>query len=274
MNEYAFHPIADLFPMMETAAFAELVDDISEHGLREMIVLYEGKILDGRNRYRACREAGIEPEFCEFDGDDPLAYAISLNLKRRHLNESQRAMVAAELATFGKGRPTENPPIGGFKTEEAAKLLNVAPRSIERARVVREKGVPELVGAVKAGKMAVSAAAKIAKERADIQAELMKIPTPKQAKKLAIATGKHVADRKGMLQSPSTEEETAAAQARRKIWYKLRHVFDELTSIPAPEDVIPTIPSFQEEDVDEWLPQAINWLLRFQELWNEQREEA
>ena len=71
---------------------------------REPIVLFEGAILDGRNRYRACMAAGVDPRFEIYDGNDPLAYVISLNLKRRHLDESQRAMVAAKIANIGGGR--------------------------------------------------------------------------------------------------------------------------------------------------------------------------
>jgi hypothetical protein len=66
------------------------VADVHEHGLREPIVLFEDKILDGRNRYRACTAADIQPNFENYTGDDPVAYAVSLNLRRRHLNESQR----------------------------------------------------------------------------------------------------------------------------------------------------------------------------------------
>jgi hypothetical protein len=57
-----FHPLADLFPLLEGQEFDDLVKDIKQNGLREKIDLYEGKIADGRNRYRALLKNGIDPE--------------------------------------------------------------------------------------------------------------------------------------------------------------------------------------------------------------------
>jgi len=82
--------------MMPEADLNALAADIAGHGLQEPIVTYEGKILDGRNRYVACFMQDIEPEYTEYGGDDPLGYVISLNLHRRHLTSSQRAAIAIE----------------------------------------------------------------------------------------------------------------------------------------------------------------------------------
>ena len=97
------HPYADILPLLEGEAFDSLVADIRANGLMEPITIHEGLILDGRNRHRACGAAGIEPKFLEFDGDDPLAFVLSLNLHRRHLSESQRGMIAARLETLKHG---------------------------------------------------------------------------------------------------------------------------------------------------------------------------
>jgi len=165
-----FHPLANIFPLVEGQDFAELVADIREHGLHEAIVLYEDKILDGRNRYRACEAAGIEPTFTVYQGDDPVAYVVSLNLRRRHLSESQRAMVAAKLATLklGDNQHSEGLPIG-----RSSELLNVGERTVARAREVQEHGTPELVSAVERGAVSVSAAADVAALPAQEQREIV-----------------------------------------------------------------------------------------------------
>ena len=106
-----FHPIANIFPLIEGQAYRDLVQDIAEHGVREPVWLYEGKILDGRNRYRAANEAGALCGLRLYEGDDPVGFVVSLNLHRRHLDESQRAMVAAKLAGLERGA-NQHSPIG------------------------------------------------------------------------------------------------------------------------------------------------------------------
>src|SRR6185369_7467138 len=98
-----FHPFSEIFPLIEGAEFDALIADIKEHGLREKIWLYEGKILDGRNRFLACEKAGVKPDTRKYSGKNPLAFVISSNVHRRHLTASQRAMMAADIATLQNG---------------------------------------------------------------------------------------------------------------------------------------------------------------------------
>jgi hypothetical protein len=97
-TELEFHRLAALGgPLMEGAEFDELVADIKANGQREWILTYEGKILDGRNRYRACLAAGITPCVMEDDGrvaiaGGPTAYVVSANLHRRHYRRAHTAV--------------------------------------------------------------------------------------------------------------------------------------------------------------------------------------
>jgi len=92
------HPLADLLPRMGKREFTDHRESIDLDGLQNPIVLYQGKILDGRNRYRACREARVPIVAFEFVGSEQqaLTYVLASNQHRRHLTASQRAVVAHE----------------------------------------------------------------------------------------------------------------------------------------------------------------------------------
>lgn len=97
MKAYLPHPLSETFPAMADAEFQALKDDIKANGQATPIVLHEGKILDGRHRYKACTELDKQPIFEEFKGEDALSYIISTNLHRRHLSISQRAAISLTL---------------------------------------------------------------------------------------------------------------------------------------------------------------------------------
>jgi hypothetical protein len=175
--ERKFHAVAELFPLLEGEAFEDLVKDIERNGLREAILLdAEGSIVDGRNRYRACQVAGVEPRYEEWKGEGSLEEAsLSLNLRRRHLGESQRAMVAARLAKRmeteavrrrgrHQGQNRANLPgiEFGDSRAKAALRVNVSARLTSYAMKVLRDGCEELVEAVGNGKLAVSTAAAVA----------------------------------------------------------------------------------------------------------------
>jgi ParB-like chromosome segregation protein Spo0J len=176
------HQYADLFPMMGEAEYAALLDSMrSGYDETVPIVTYEGQILDGRNRYRAANELGITPPFVEYTGDDPLGFVIRHNLTRRHLNESQRAMIAGRLATMTQGNATGNnqwkSAHGRISTPEvsqpeAAAMLNVSERSIQRAKNI-ERDAPELVPLIDRGELSVRPAAQIAKMPEEQRARVM-----------------------------------------------------------------------------------------------------
>lgn len=152
------HPLAAIFPLLEGDEFAELMDDIHTHGVREAIWLYDGQILDGRNRYMACQALGIDCPTRLYVGDDPVEFVVSMNLRRRHLNESQRGMIAARLATLEAHRPAKTAGIPAVSQTEAAQMLKVSRDTVQQARKVQQEGAPEVAQAVDVGEMTLTAA--------------------------------------------------------------------------------------------------------------------
>jgi N6-adenosine-specific RNA methylase IME4 len=155
------HPLANIFPLLAGEDFAGLLADIKQHGQRETIYLYEGKILDGRNRHRACAKLRIKPTFKTLaKSEDPLAFVISTNVKRRHLNESQRAWIASNFLRCLKKNDDRSVYLGANlppdKLSYVAKLFNVSERSIKSATATCERGTENLQRAVEQGYLPVS----------------------------------------------------------------------------------------------------------------------
>jgi hypothetical protein len=190
------HPYADLFPMIPESELQQLAADIREHGLRDPIVIYEGQILDGRNRYAACQLADVQPRTMPFRGRDALEYVLSHNLYRRHLTESQRAMVAAGVAKLRPGTNRYQPKtdaidgVGGkggkvevsietSTTEQpntmkaAADKLNVGRATVARAKQVIDHGADGLANLVRDDKVSVAAAAEVSRLPVEQQQEII-----------------------------------------------------------------------------------------------------
>ena len=141
---YKFHKLAELFPSIEGPAFKELVLDIKTNGLIQPIVLYKGEILDGRNRYRACLEAGVEPTFDTYNGSDPIKFVVSRNIHRRHLTAIELAALANTIANIALGdnqhtkRGSANWPTQKISQEEAAKMTGASPRTMRRLKSIKK----------------------------------------------------------------------------------------------------------------------------------------
>ncbi|MEW1835949.1 DNA N-6-adenine-methyltransferase [Microbacterium sp. NPDC079995] len=163
MRHHPVSPIAELYPLMDTASLLELADSVRRNGLREPIVLTaDGAVLDGRNRLRACEIAGVEPHFVEFAGadEDALEYVVDTNSARRHLSESQRALIAARLADFRHGG-SRSRPTGRYTQKAAAAKLGIGERTVRDGKLVLERGPVELAEDVERGLIAVRAAAEL-----------------------------------------------------------------------------------------------------------------
>lgn len=279
--ELQFHEYANLFPLIEGREFDDLVADIQQHGIREPIWLYDGKILDGRNRYRASQSIGIDAPIKTYEGDDALAFVISLNLKRRHLNESQRAMVAAKLAKLELGANQHSGSENLPTQQQAANMLNVSDRSIRTAKHVQSVATPELAAAVEAGKVAVSAAA-----------QATKIMTPEQQRQaltdgnLAKAVAEHRRAETKLKQveeiiasapkfTPEQEAHIQATIGSREdgdIYSRIDEVIDLINEQPSPDDAVTRIPETLGHAIDTTeIFKAAQWLLDFCTAWTAQK---
>lgn len=201
--QYEPHEFCLAFPEMPLEQFRRLSEDIKVNGLLHEIVLYEGKILDGRHRYRACLEHGIEPTFTMYLGKDPAVYVASENVTRRHLSASQLGVVGARLsaleaerakkrmeATLKKGDTLPLPPRGGSgeKGETAeiiGKKLGIGANTVQRGIKVVRHGVSELVQAVERNEITVTEGARIAELQPHSQRRVVAIKDgPERRKQL------------------------------------------------------------------------------------------
>lgn len=252
------HAAADIFPMMSDVEFDALVSDIRENGQREPIVVYDGLVLDGRNRLKACEKIGITPRTTEWDRKGtPEAFVVSMNLHRRHLDESQRAMIGGKIATRKRtdslvpgGARRLDPQICGTRppsVAEAAQLLNVGERTISDAKVILKLGTPEEIEAVERGDIGVSSLSK----------ELRKGTAPEKRKARRDAP---------LSQAGNNPERIQRMQMNADIWAKLSEALIGLTSLPLPSDVAEIINAnpARRRVVDEKLARSLQWLKEFE----------
>jgi hypothetical protein len=168
-----YHEIANIFPLMPEAEITDLANDIKANGLRQPIIIYQEQILDGRNRYVACNQAGVEPIYTEYTGSNAASYVLSLNLQRRHLTPSQKATVATDVEPFlaeeaKKTQGTRNDLkqlCGKITTksensrarDKAGAIVGVSGKYVQEAKKIK-KEAPELFEQVKAGKKTIKQA--------------------------------------------------------------------------------------------------------------------
>ncbi|WP_334032772.1 ParB N-terminal domain-containing protein [Burkholderia gladioli] len=170
MIELDLHPLCALFPRLDGAEFDALKADIAANGQRAPVIIHEGQILDGGNRYRACTELGVEPLTVPYSGTDPFAYVLSLNLHRRHLSPGQQAAIVAAatdwLESAQQGGTGANQYASIEQTGNVAGLQTVADRATksgasERTQRMADKVAkadPELAKRVAHGEVSLPAA--------------------------------------------------------------------------------------------------------------------
>lgn len=190
-----FHPAANLFPL-DDETIDDLAEDIKAHGLQCPVETCGGKIIDGRRRWLACKMAEVEPDIVAIATEDPVAYVLSLNLHRRHLTPSQKAMVGGRAREMYDKAAKERMKKGGRKggqskgmenfpdpsTEQTArdaagKAVGVSGKTVDFASKVIKSGDETLQKAVEKGDVSVAVASKVAE-------------LPKPAQRAAVKAGK------------------------------------------------------------------------------------
>lgn len=180
------HRAAELFPLLADDELHELADDIKRHGLHEPVWLWEDPergtvLLDGRNRARACQLADVQARTRRYEGDDPIAFSISANEKRRHLTAGQRAFLALQIEALyaaenprGRPRNDEQEKVADLRqysarenksVERAAKVAKASGRAVSQAKRIQQTD-SDLAEQVKAGTLALDNAERQIRERA------------------------------------------------------------------------------------------------------------
>lgn len=184
---YPAHPLADLFPMIPEDDRKLLADDIVAFGQHEPILLLDGMVLDGRNRQWACEFAQIEPIYEHYTGTDPLNFVLSKNLHRRHLSESQRALIAASIVDWERGLNQNTAGSANLQTRRAAEKLSISERAVHSAKRIHESGAPELINAIREGKVSIHAGEALSELQHEEQARVLR-----EEKKAILAKAKSI----------------------------------------------------------------------------------
>ena len=116
-HDLTTHPLAEYWPEMTADEYSELLASVKQNGVREPIFLLDGQVLDGRHRYRAAIELGVDCKMRDFPaGHDPTDFVVDRNARRRHLSASSRARAVLLCYEWrDRGHPAEpNPSSEGF----------------------------------------------------------------------------------------------------------------------------------------------------------------
>jgi ParB-like chromosome segregation protein Spo0J len=211
-----------LFPELPPADYEALKEDIRQHGVKVPILVHGGQILDGRHRYRACRELNVRCLVVEWNGHDPWLEVQSRNLVRRHLAkdqvyairklaaqqfpelaapiEAERAQARARKAQ-AKGQPrgqkalTRSQDRYSESADLIGKQIGVSGTTVKRVdRVARE--APDLLPKVAAGEMSVKQALRVAVARHDPATAITDVSfTPSIDESFSLEQAKHRLER-------------------------------------------------------------------------------
>lgn len=174
-----FHAYCLIFPTADEASLSDMANDIAINGLREPIIRLDGKILDGRCRYLACQQAGVEPRFEDYTGDTPLEFVVSKNLYRRHLNVSQRAILANDL--YQLSLQSRDGKLSTLTQEDIAKQFSISRDSLQKASALTAGVSQEVKDALIGGVLSLNRASETLQQAQEsVGVKSIKNATPEQ----------------------------------------------------------------------------------------------
>jgi len=168
-DEPKYHELSTVFMSFEdTNEFEGLVISVKKYGLFEPILMWQGWIVDGRHRHKACLKSEVEPEYEYLPDDMPfnvvMDRVVAANLMRRHLTTGQRAMTATALANMTDGgggnqytKMDRTNSSSAKSNKDAAGKLNVGTTAVKTAKAIK-RDAPDLAEKVKKGEMTLNAA--------------------------------------------------------------------------------------------------------------------
>ena len=253
-----FHDLANVFPEMTDEEFQILKGDIEKNGLRVPILIHGEEIIDGKHRYKACQELGVEPKFEEWNGEGSLVdLVVSLNSNRRHLTASQKAVVALDILPYIEKEAEERMRIGsmalngekqnkgtarlpegssGEARTQAGEKVGVGARYVSDAKKIKERA-PQVAEAIKTGKINIPEAKVIATLTSEKQKEIIaQVKKPGEIKKIIkanrvaeIAEARTELAKQGSTVAPSKRWQVEVADMQT---YTPSHQFDFIITDP------------------------------------------
>jgi hypothetical protein len=150
IRDVEVHPAANLFPEMQAEDLERLRESIQSHGVRVPLVFLEGKLIDGRNRMRACVVAGIPTEKIpkrNLDPDvDPYLWAWDANCSRLDYTPAQKAAIRIKIeeasGELARMKAAIDEQANRSRSEKAKGNANAAPARAENSRASCEAAPP------------------------------------------------------------------------------------------------------------------------------------
>lgn len=207
------HALCAILPEMQDREFKSLVEDIRAKGLLRAITMFEGKILDGRHRFKACKETGVSPRFEQYTGTDPAGFVASC-CTHRSLNPTQRALIAAGFLEYERLQARnrqksslkqgDHSPVPvnlperdkGEARDKAGARVGIGGKQVSDAANVIKTAAPEVIESMRSGEMALNEAKKIVHLNKDAQRKIVAMPKKQRARAVMQATSRSIAKKR------------------------------------------------------------------------------